>query len=636
MGSSEPTLVPEWLRCNGHGNSAGSASHSFGSANNHSDVPLLANSVRNKPSRSFTEVDNSHAIFDRSSSINSRRNASSNGSSKHPYSSFSRSHRDTEHEKERSALGSFWEHDSFDPLGKDSMRRTRSMASRKQGDLLPRRVASDSQTIESNIHLHRNGPAARDKSANSLPKVLFEKDFPSLGAEEKQGVPNVVRVASPGLAAHTLPIGTSALIGEGWSALAEVPVVTGSNNSAQTIHQPVVTSVSSSSASGGLNAASGVSNTNSGVSNTALVTSNTASWAPKTTCASGPASGLNMAEALVQPPSVTRTATQLLVETQRIEQLAIKKVRQLTPLTPAMPKILNSSDKLKAKLNARVGEVIGATQVAQQLPSSSLNAVSQSPRGGPVTSDPSKQSHGSKLFVLKPPWENGGSASPKDRGSNSENNVGDLLATPTTSSAPVRCANSSKSSIMERKAVVSSLSMPSTVEKRPLSSHAQSRSDFFKSVRKKNLVTTTVTPETGSPVHSPSEEKSCELLKQMTCASQQGTENGGLISKADSSNEARILSLEGKNSISRAEVISDEEEAAFLRSLGWEDNGEEEEEGLTEEEINAFYQEVMKSRPTLNLSQGMQPTLSLLTESHASNVGGTSPRVSSSDAGMLH
>jgi hypothetical protein len=36
---------------------------------------------------------------------------------------------------------------------------------------------------------------------------------------------------------------------------------------------------------------------------------------------------------------------------------------------------------------------------------------------------------------------------------------------------------------------------------------------------------------------------------------------------------------------------SDEEEVAFLRSLGWEeDSGED--EGLTEEEINAFYQEV--------------------------------------------
>jgi hypothetical protein len=33
---------------------------------------------------------------------------------------------------------------------------------------------------------------------------------------------------------------------------------------------------------------------------------------------------------------------------------------------------------------------------------------------------------------------------------------------------------------------------------------------------------------------------------------------------------------------------SEEEEAAFMRSLGWEENGEGDE--LTEEEINSFYQ----------------------------------------------
>lgn len=39
-------------------------------------------------------------------------------------------------------------------------------------------------------------------------------------------------------------------------------------------------------------------------------------------------------------------------------------------------------------------------------------------------------------------------------------------------------------------------------------------------------------------------------------------------------------------------VGSEEEEAAFLRSLGWEENAGGE-EGLTEEEINSFYQEHM-------------------------------------------
>ena len=42
----------------------------------------------------------------------------------------------------------------------------------------------------------------------------------------------------------------------------------------------------------------------------------------------------------------------------------------------------------------------------------------------------------------------------------------------------------------------------------------------------------------------------------------------------------------------RNDTILDEEEAAFLRSLGWVEDSGEDEEGLTEEEINAFYQEV--------------------------------------------
>ena len=49
------------------------------------------------------------------------------------------------------------------------------------------------------------------------------------------------------------------------------------------------------------------------------------------------------------------------------------------------------------------------------------------------------------------------------------------------------------------------------------------------------------------------------------------------------------------------DTILDEEEAAFLRSLGWVEDSGEDEEGLTEEEINAFYQEVSISNPDLFL-----------------------------------
>ncbi|KAK8476253.1 hypothetical protein V6N11_017813, partial [Hibiscus sabdariffa] len=74
----------------------------------------------------------------------------------------------------------------------------------------------------------------------------------------------------------------------------------------------------------------------------------------------------------------------------------------------------------------------------------------------------------------------------------------------------------------------------------------------------------------------------------------------------------------------------EEEEAAFLRSLGWEENNGED-EGLTEEEINAFYQEYLKLRPSLKLSRGMQAKLS---ESVANNLDGTSSELSSSGSGF--
>uniref|UniRef100_A0A7N0TK66 Uncharacterized protein n=1 Tax=Kalanchoe fedtschenkoi TaxID=63787 RepID=A0A7N0TK66_KALFE len=634
MGSSEPSLVPEWLRNNGHGNSGGTAVHHIASANTHSDTPLLANSARNRQSRNITEIDNPRANLDRSSSINSRRTSSNNGSTKHPYSSFSKSHREKEREKDkdRSGFVDFWEHNSFDPLPQNALS-SRSMVSRKQGDLLPHRVGLHTKGAVSNNHLNRNGLATGDKSPISVPKVSFENDFPSLGADEKQGVPNVARVASPGLtiAAQGLPFGSLPLVGEGWSALAEVPVVKGINCSA--LHQPLATSAALCNASSVLNATSETSNTNSVVLNTASAISNVTSGSPKTAGASCSASGLNMAEALVQPPS-TRTAPLISVENQRLELLAIKKVRQLVPKTSAMPKATNSSGKLKPKLLARAGDINGVTKAGQQSSSSSLNVLGQSPRGGPVTPDASKQSHGSKLLILKPPWENVASATLKDGGSNLENSAGGILtnnspATPAMSSAPVRTPKA----IMERKAVLSSFSMASAVEKRPLSSHAQSRSDFFNSVRKKTLMTATTTSGMSSSIQSPSEEKACESSKEMTFPGLCGTVNVGLTSKDFSNNEDHKFSVGENSSIPCAEAIPDEEEAAFLRSLGWEENCEEE-EGLTEEEINSFLQEFKKLSPSLNLSQGAQPTLSLLVGSHASNVGVASPRVSSSDAAL--
>uniref|UniRef100_A0A2P2KHI2 Uncharacterized protein n=1 Tax=Rhizophora mucronata TaxID=61149 RepID=A0A2P2KHI2_RHIMU len=314
MERSEPTLVPEWLRSTGSISGVGSSTHHFASSSSLSEVSSSTHHKRNRNSKSVSDFDSPRSAFlDRTPSSNARK-SSSNGSARHAYSSFSRGHRDKDRErdKDRLSFGDHWDHDSSDPLGsiltggfeKDALRRSRSIVSRKQDDLLPRRVGTELKNGGGNRHSNGNGLISGGATSSIIQKAVFEKDFPSLGSEEKQGVPDIGRVSSPGLstAAQSLPVGSSALISsEGWtSALADVPSIIGS------------------SSTGSLSAAHTVAASPSG--------------APSTMA------GLNMAEALTQAPPKTRTVPQLSVQTQRLEELAIKQSRQLIPVTPSMPK----------------------------------------------------------------------------------------------------------------------------------------------------------------------------------------------------------------------------------------------------------------------------------------------------------
>lgn len=255
------------------------------------DGPLVAHQTRNRTSKSTGDFDAPRSAFlERTSSTNSRR-SSSNGSAKHAYSSFNRGHRDKdrEKEKERSNFGDHWDRDCSDPLGsiypnrleKDTLRRSQSMVSRKQGEPLARKVSVDSKNSSSNNH-NGNGVLSGGGIGSSIQKTVFEKDFPSLGTEEKQGVPDIGRVSSPGLttAVHSLPVGSTALIGgEGWtSALAEVPTIIGGSSSSSTGSLSVQQIVAPASVSG----------------------------------ASSAMAGLNMAEALAQAPSRVRTTPQVI------------------------------------------------------------------------------------------------------------------------------------------------------------------------------------------------------------------------------------------------------------------------------------------------------------------------------------
>lgn len=201
--------------------------------------------TRNRSSVSSSDHDSprSSAFTDRTSSSYFRRSSSTNGSMMHDkepsvysrnYSSF-RSHRDRDWDKDLDfRLVEPRSRDYSDSLSsaniltsrieKDTLRRSQSLISGKRAEGWPKRVGND---LSNGIHTVGNIISNKHKSS-------FDRDFPTLGAEEKQGIPEIGRVSSPGLstACQSLPMGTMSVIGgDGWtSALAELPATVGSNS----------------------------------------------------------------------------------------------------------------------------------------------------------------------------------------------------------------------------------------------------------------------------------------------------------------------------------------------------------------------------------------------------------------------
>ncbi|KAI3803861.1 hypothetical protein L1987_32024 [Smallanthus sonchifolius] len=538
MERSEPTFVPEWLK------SSGSLSTTSAL---HSDEQGVSKTARNKSLVNISDNDLGRpSVSERTTSSYFRRSSSNGSPHLRSYSSFDR-YSDKEKSENR-------HRDYSDPLGsifpsrfeKEGLRRSHSSVSTKRGDSWPRKLVADSASFNKASHSHNNGGALRSGGGIGGVKTAFERDFPSLGAEEKQSDSEIGRVPSPGLssAIQSLPIGNSAVIGgDGWtSALAEVPVIVGSNGSNTSVVQPVQpTSISAT---------------------TSMTT------------------GRNMAETLAHGPPRSQTAPQLSVGTQRLEELAVKQSRQLIPMTPSMPKALalNSSDKPKPKVS-----------LVQPQSSHLVN----SPRPVSTKFDSTKTSTVGKLHVLKRSRErNGGTLSPTAGGKlpNSP------LAVPSVVGPPV--------AIPERKPGVV------TLEKRP-SSQAQSRNDFFNSMRKKSMTRTTP-DNTGSPISA--SDTPCEAVTEGgSCGVQQSNSksNHDSACNGDADVATESSSNNGKNNSNPDAILySEEEEARFLRELGWEETGEE--EGLTEEEISSFYRDASKY---LNLQvaskifKGTQPKL---------------------------
>nr|CAD1827061.1 unnamed protein product [Ananas comosus var. bracteatus] len=530
MEKGEPAFKPEWLKSSNGSTSSNASSNHLTGTSSHSNEHGAGISSRNRLPA---------AVGDRDRGLlsSARRSSSLNGKSR-AYSSFGRSNRDREREKDldlldresRSVLLDNGYNDRFDSL----------IASRSEKDSLRRGTMSNAS---------------------------FEKDFPSLGAEEKNGRLDVGRVSSPGISTplQSIPLSVTAISGiNSWnSVLAEVPKMVGSNGpqSAPTNQVPSTPSTST---------------------------------------------GLNMAETVAQAPSRSRNAPQLSVETQRIEELTIRQCKQLIPVTPSTTKSLvsSSSDKLKNK-GARVGDSTAALKAGQQLSSQPVSAV---PRAS-VKADTVKLPQGGSFQVLN--REKNGISPTAKEGSSVGKPVSPIGVHPSASVLSLKSPTNQKPRVEGKASALPSPQGPFG-EKR---SQAKDRHEFFNFIRNKTSNSSGAVPEAGGVSSSSSlvnsgkqSDFSGDNGKDADSVNFKCVENGDCSSEvADGSEQSECLLPDNEDAEPCLEPVDPEEEA-FLRSLGWDQNAVV--DALTKEEIDAFnmkYKERKKpSQPSENISPGVE------------------------------
>ncbi|KAH0460396.1 hypothetical protein IEQ34_011059 [Dendrobium chrysotoxum] len=559
MERSEPTFVPEWYK-GVNNNTAGNinSNHNSGSLHSAPDEHNNVFSSRNSLSVSVCDHDAPRSLFfSDKASLSFRRSVSSNGSMGREKdlpspvcSSFGWSKRDRDRDREKDLdLG-----DRDKPLlldcgfsnypdslvantsENDYLRRSHSMVSRRHVDSYLKRPGHNSS----------NGILSSGMVAN-ITKSTFERDFPSLGVEEKHWGSDFGGVSSLGLstAINNLPVCASSIIGgDGWtSALAEVPPILGVNG------QVVSSTLQTSSA---------------------LAT------------ASSNSTGLSMAETLAQAPGRVRVTTQLPSDSQKIEELHRQQILKLRPVTPSMLKNSgpHSADKSKTK-GARIAEFSSSKQ------QSSSNLLIHTT----FRSDVSKTSHSGQFQVLNRE-RNGFSPTAKD-GPNSTN----VSRAPSSSGGIPPTTVQSFRGPMNPKLKVDgqggALTIRSYGEKK-IASQAQKRNDFFNSLRNKSSA---IQPT------NPNDDQSCSVsssnLDKISVDSTSVKEPSSFNSNLHCSVENGNCSAGGGAFEEPEKLAPDEEEVAFLRSLGWEENAGE--EALTREEIESFLSEYKKRKPASNL-----------------------------------
>lgn len=228
---------------------------------------------------------------------------------------------------------------------------------------------------------------------------------------------------------------------------------------------------------------------------------------------------------------------------------------------------------------------------AKSVQPSALHIVNHSVRNGNAKGDAPKTS--GKFTDLKSVvWENGVSATAKEASAPtnySNSKPGNHLAVASAvASAPLRNPNSLKSPTERRPASLDP-KVGSTTDKKQVTSQVQSRHDFFNLIKRKTL-NSSVLPD-SSPVVSPATPDKSGEVNMEAAEPPAILHNLGNSTEVTSNGNAHVEVLRLPE-IRWKDSTSDEEEVAFLRSLGWEEDDSGEDEGLTEEEINAFYQEV--------------------------------------------
>ncbi|KAJ1399159.1 hypothetical protein SESBI_30534 [Sesbania bispinosa] len=428
---------------------------------------------------------------------------------------------------------------------KDPLQRSQSMNSGRWRETWSPRTSDDVSNPQRN---HRKANGMVTGVAGIIHKTVLNKEFPLLGAENKHGYSELGSVlsSSSSTSAHSLLTDTSAVVVSNGptSASPEIPMTVGNSSMAVMMHQHNVSASTSSIAPGTM--------------------------------------GLSMAEALAQGPPPSHTPPQLSASTQKLEELALKQSRLLIPMTPSTPRSLVASSLEKSK--AKTGKL--------QYPFSYSRSPTHSLHSAHPNSDIHKIISGNSHNVSVSRELNGVSSAAKDNLSPNRSRV--VLS-------PVGTTASTSISIPSRSSSNSTPSTWITMEKRP-TFQTQSRSDFLKNLSRKSSsknpcsdVFPTGTSEAGTrTVPSCLALKSRDSLPVDSSVVNSLTYSSIVTQNSNVSNEPLKISSNEEPQYSTNPVLySDEEEIAFLRSLGWEENAGDD-EGLTEEEIQDFYEKYMK------------------------------------------